>query len=63
MLTANAVGLPTFAGRGRGFERQPFDVGFFVAVGELGRNGFFGSCDAGRNDRFGLGVHGKKVER
>lgn len=63
MLTTDAVGLPAFAGSGRGLKDQFFDVGFFVAVGELGRNGLFGGRDAGRNNGFWLRIHGKKVER
>lgn len=62
MLAANAVGLTTFAGRGRRFERQAFDVGLFFAVRELGCNGLFSGGDAGRNDRFGFGVHSGKIE-
>lgn len=50
MLTTDAVGLPTFTGRGRGLKDQTFDVGFFVAVGELRRNGFFSGCNAGRDN-------------
>lgn len=63
ILTANAVGLPAFAGRGGRFEGDAFDVGLFFAVGELGCDGLFGGGDRGRDDRFGFGVHGKKVWR